>query len=474
MPSVTGIDNNTPRKGYGVKGTSAGGDGVLGISTSNAHAGVAAINDSGGSAVGAQSTTGVAVFANSNSGAAVIAQSQTGHGVFASSNQNVGVEGVSNGQDGVRGTSSSRAHAGVSAFNSGGFGVFARGTPAGHFEGDVEINGGLKATSASGDGVLGISTSNAHAGVSAINDSGGFGVWARGTPAGHFEGDVEISGNVAVGVGGVDPSFLANKRMVVGGNSGGSAAPNDLACFGAPVNGIPQGQIVISPDVPFIEVAGLLPLIELRSSDQVLQIDSGGIATPSGFRIGLGFPDKNAITIDSGIGGLIINSDLTVNGNAKFQGGKQGFLVDEFVNCSEMVLERGDLLTLRRTEANERYGDRIPVPQVELAREAYAVEICGVVDGPVLQPEHRCHDAVSAKVPPGARGLMVITGCYGECKVDADVASIEVGDLLTASSTPGYAQKVLDRSRAVGAIVGKALKAVEKGKATIPILVLLH
>jgi hypothetical protein len=65
-------------------------------------------------------------------------------------------------------------------------------------------------------------------------------------------------------------------------------------------------------------------------------------------------------------------------------------------------------------------------------------------------------------------------GCYAECKVDADVVPIEVGDLLTASSTPGHAQKVLDRSRAVGAIVGKALKAVEKGKATIPILVLLH
>ena len=84
------------------------------------------------------------------------------------------------------------------------------------------------------------------------------------------------------------------------------------------------------------------------------------------------------------------------------------------------------------------------------------------------------HDAISAEVPPGARGLMVTIGCYADCKVDADVVPIEVGDLLTASSTPGHAQKVLDRSRAVGAIVGKALKAVEKGKATIPILVLLH
>src|SRR5215469_9446806 len=131
MPSVIGTDDDKPRrKGFGVKGTSAGGDGVLGISTSKAHSGVSAVNDSGGSAVaarsttgtavGANSTSGIAVFANANSGAAVIAQSQTGHGIFASSNQNVGVEGFSSSQDGVRGTSSSPDHAGVSANNTGG------------------------------------------------------------------------------------------------------------------------------------------------------------------------------------------------------------------------------------------------------------------------------------------------------------------------------------------------------------------
>jgi hypothetical protein len=139
MPSVIGTDDDTPPKGFGVKGTSAGGEGVVGISTSNTRAGVSAVNDSGGSAVGARSTTGIAVRANSNSGAAVfansisgdavIAESQTGHGIFASSDQNVGVEGVSNGQEGVRGTSSSPDHAGVSAVNdSGGSAVGARST----------------------------------------------------------------------------------------------------------------------------------------------------------------------------------------------------------------------------------------------------------------------------------------------------------------------------------------------------------
>jgi hypothetical protein len=188
------------------------------------------------------------------------------------------------------------------------------------------------------------------------------------------------------------------------------------------------------------------------------------------YAIGRGGP----ITISAGGQGLIVDCPLRVSGFAQFQGGKQGFLVEEFLNASETVLRRGDLLTLHRTEAKEKFGDRIPIPHVELASEAYAVGVCGVVEGAVPKSEHGYRDAISPEVAPGARGLMVTIGCYAECKVDADAAPIEVGDLLTASSTPGHAQKVLDRCRAVGAIVGKALKAAEKGKATIPILVLLH
>jgi hypothetical protein len=58
------------------------------------------------------------------------------------------------------------------------------------------------------------------------------------------------------------------------------------------------------------------------------------------------------------------------------------------------------------------------------------------------------------------------------CNVDADVASIAVGDLLTTSATPGHAQKVLDREEAVGAIVGKAMEPMERGKGKILVLVM--
>jgi hypothetical protein len=60
---------------------------------------------------------------------------------------------------------------------------------------------GIKGTSVGGDGVLGFSGAKDHAGVSAVNSSGGLGLWAGGTPAGHFEGDVTINGNLTMASG---------------------------------------------------------------------------------------------------------------------------------------------------------------------------------------------------------------------------------------------------------------------------------
>jgi len=78
------------------------------------------------------------------------------------------------------------------------------------------------------------------------------------------------------------------------------------------------------------------------------------------------------------------------------------------------------------------------------------------------------------KIGPGQIGLMVTLGAFAHCKVDADVAPINVGDLLTTSPTRGHAQKALDPAKAVGAIIGKALGSLKKGKGKIPVLVMLQ
>ena len=60
------------------------------------------------------------------------------------------------------------------------------------------------------------------------------------------------------------------------------------------------------------------------------------------------------------------------------------------------------------------------------------------------------------------------------CKVDASYSPIESGDLLTTSSTIGHAMKVMDNSKAMGAVIGKAIGSLFEGKGLIKVLVTMH
>lgn len=59
-------------------------------------------------------------------------------------------------------------------------------------------------------------------------------------------------------------------------------------------------------------------------------------------------------------------------------------------------------------------------------------------------------------------------------KVSAENGSIHPGDLLVSSSTPGYAMRGTDRSRMLGAVIGKALGNLESGKGVIEVGVTLQ
>jgi hypothetical protein len=60
------------------------------------------------------------------------------------------------------------------------------------------------------------------------------------------------------------------------------------------------------------------------------------------------------------------------------------------------------------------------------------------------------------------------------CNVDSRYGSVEVGDLLVTSDTPGCAMKAADPSQAFGAVIGKALRPLLAGQQMIPILVALQ
>jgi hypothetical protein len=60
------------------------------------------------------------------------------------------------------------------------------------------------------------------------------------------------------------------------------------------------------------------------------------------------------------------------------------------------------------------------------------------------------------------------------CWCDADAnGSIEAGDMLTTSDTPGHAMKVTDFAHANGAVIGKAMSRLKSGRGLVLVLVSL-
>ena len=101
---------------------------------------------------------------------------------------------------------------------------------------------------------------------------------------------------------------------------------------------------------------------------------------------------------------------------------------------------------------------------------AYDRRVAGVVSGagaykPAIVLDRRA--GAERRLPIALVGKVV-------CKVDADGGAIEIGDLLTSSATPGHAMKVSDPARALGAVIGKALRPLAAGRGVIPILVALQ
>jgi hypothetical protein len=105
---------------------------------------------------------------------------------------------------------------------------------------------------------------------------------------------------------------------------------------------------------------------------------------------------------------------------------------------------------------------------------------------PSTQPYDRCVAGVlsgAGDLKPGivlgrqesssSRRPIALTGRVW-CRVEASSAPVETGDLLTTSSVPGFAMKAIEPARAFGAVIGKALAPLPRGRGLIPVLVALQ
>ena len=178
----------------------------------------------------------------------------------------------------------------------------------------------------------------------------------------------------------------------------------------------------------------------------------------------------------------------------------------QFINKVGEDLEQGDVVVIASRQPEPQPPMSLGAIEVDLTHADYDSSVCGVVLD--LYVEHKPDDAKGSeaagrddkrqggrkakavasrafavdelerldrtKIPPGQFGHLVASGVCGVCKVDADIAPIKPGDLLTTSATKGHAQKVIDLSKAAGSVLGKALGSLDKGKGAIPVLVTLQ
>jgi hypothetical protein len=142
--------------------------------------------------------------------------------------------------------------------------------------------------------------------------------------------------------------------------------------------------------------------------------------------------------------------------------------VAEYILASE-PLEPGDVVEL--DPHNPKHYRKV--------REPYSPLVAGVIStapGVVLGAKHlslalSVNGEGRGEVEPGERPLLALLGRV-PVKATTESGPIRPGDLLTSASKPGYAMRCVDVTQCEGAIIGKALEALDKGEGVILVLLM--
>jgi hypothetical protein len=266
---------------------------------------------------------------------------------------------------------------------------------------------------------------------------GTFGIDAPGLPNGRFV--VLNSGNVGIGVteyalgiaGISSPEIIVREKLVV---EGGCAL----------VNGEGGGLIVDSAGlerVGLMKYSGLEGMlvgdIQLAKPIRLGRWDGGTIKAPGTIH--------EDLVIDT-------NGNVNVAGDILLTGAD---CAEQFDVSSPEPPEPGTVLVIDEDGS------------LRESRDAYDKKVAGVVSG---AGDYRHGILLDQKPESEGRVAVALVGKV-YCKVDAQYAIVEVGDLLTTSATPGHAMKAADPLKAFGSVIGKALSSLATGTGLIPILV---
>lgn len=180
--------------------------------------------------------------------------------------------------------------------------------------------------------------------------------------------------------------------------------------------------------------------------------------------IGTSFPGAKLevngnIRLTSGSGASMTYPDGTVQStawNGTTCGGDYAESID--VTGDRKSYEPGDVLVV---------DPKLPGKFLK-SSEPYATTVMGIYSTqPGLTGRRVGAPKTGEEVPMAMLGIV-------PTKVSTENGPIKPGDLLVTSSTPGYAMKATDRSRMVGALIGKALDYLESGTGVIEVGIALQ
>jgi hypothetical protein len=186
----------------------------------------------------------------------------------------------------------------------------------------------------------------------------------------------------------------------------------------------------------------------------------------SGGNVGIGTTTPGAALEVNGV----IKLTASKGGSIMFQDGTTQSTAYTGVACGGDYAESVDV-TGERTKYEP--GDVLVIdPKVPgkflKSNEAYSTLVTGVYSTKPGTVGRRQATAKSPdEVPMAMVGIVPI-------KVTAENGAIKTGDLLVASSTLGRAMKGTDRSKMLGAVIGKALGSLDSGTGVIEMVVTLQ
>lgn len=336
---------------------------------------------------------------------------------------------------GVAGIVSGASAVGVlgEAVGSSGIGVAARHSQTGNYVELGRNDMGLRAIAPLGDAIRGLSSASAKSGVYGVNSvSDGFGIYGRNSATdnfGYLGGEAGAYGE-AHSAGGVGVSGRSDSNHGIMGWTGTSTQGEISGVFGHST----QGTGVTGRSVSYNGVKA----ITQSNAHAALAAgnDGGGPALYArGGTLGVAAVFRGNVAVQSlGTGATILELGEGLDYS-------EGFYVSDAASVYP-----GMVLVI----------DPDNPGWLRISREAYDRRVAGIVSGA---------NGLGSGVHLGGDefdyGVALAGRVY--CRVDGAYGAISPGDLLTSSPTPGYAMVATDRSRAQGAILGKAMESLPAG-----------